>query len=89
MLVEEELPRKENCNLKVIPLIALPRYSVSRYLDNFEHSVLATELSRLAKPCVDVLTAVTQLVKGQTVVKRKVNPENVSIMYFKISRKTV
>ena len=55
--MEEELPRKENCNLKVVPLTALQRYSVSRYLENVEHSVLATELSRLAQPCVDVLTA--------------------------------
>ena len=84
MLVEEELPRKENCNLKVIQLTALQRCSVSRYLENVEHSVLATELSRLAQPCVDVLTAVIPLVKGQTVIKRKVNPENVNIMYFRM-----
>ena len=82
--MEEELPRKENCNLKVIPLTALQRYSVSRYLENVKHSVLATELSRLAQPCVDVLTAVIRLVKGQTIVKRKVNPEDADFMYVKL-----
>jgi len=81
--VEEEL-LKGNYNLKVIQLKVLQRHSVSRYLESVEHSALATGLSRNAQPCVDVLTALIQLVKGQTVVKRKVMSKNAKIMYYKM-----
>ena len=75
---------KGNYNPKVIQFKVLDSHSFSRHLESVEHSALATGLSRHAQPCVDALIALIQLVKSQTVVKRKVRSENAKIMYYKM-----